>query len=76
MSGSIHEQLIELLSRLGDRDVAKRHARMIAERTPGLRRADIFARQKREGWDCWGDEAGKSSTGGIISASKKAGVRP
>jgi N6-adenosine-specific RNA methylase IME4 len=46
--------------------LAREHSRkpdefyhMIAERTPGLRRADIFARQKREGWDCWGDEVGK-----------------
>lgn len=64
--------------------LAREHSRkpdefyhMIIERTPGLRRADIFARQKREGWDCWGDEIEKfSSTSGIISASKQAGVRP
>jgi N6-adenosine-specific RNA methylase IME4 len=36
--------------------------RMITERTPGLRRADVFAREKREGWDCWGDEVGKFSS--------------
>lgn len=29
MSGSIYEQLVELLSRLGDRDVAEKHARRI-----------------------------------------------
>ena len=35
------------------------------------------ARQKREGWDCWGDEVEKfSSASGIMSASKQAGVRP
>jgi N6-adenosine-specific RNA methylase IME4 len=33
--------------------------RLITERAPGLRRADLFAREKREGWDCWGDEVGK-----------------
>jgi N6-adenosine-specific RNA methylase IME4 len=33
--------------------------RMIAEKTPDLRRADVFAREKREGWDVWGDEVEK-----------------
>jgi len=32
---------------------------MVTKKTPGLRRADIFAREKREGWDSWGDEVGK-----------------
>jgi N6-adenosine-specific RNA methylase IME4 len=31
----------------------------VAERAPGLRRADLFAREKREGWDCWDDEVEK-----------------
>ena len=35
--------------------------RMIADRTPDLRRADVFAREKREGWDAWGDEVEKFS---------------
>jgi N6-adenosine-specific RNA methylase IME4 len=35
--------------------------RMITERTPGLRRADLFAREKRDGWDAWGDEVEKFS---------------
>ena len=35
--------------------------RMITDRTPGLRRADVFAREKREGWDAWGDEVEKFS---------------
>jgi len=58
--------------------LAREHSRkpdefyqMITERTPGLHRADIFARQKRDGWDCWGDELGKFS-----STCKQAGVRP
>jgi N6-adenosine-specific RNA methylase IME4 len=40
--------------------------RMIGEKTPDLRRADVFAREKREGWDVWGDEVEKfpSSHGG------------
>ena len=35
--------------------------RMITDRTPGLRRADVFAREKRDGWDAWGDEVEKFS---------------
>ena len=49
--------------------IAREHSRkpdefyhMITDRTPGLRRADLFAREKREGWDGWGDEVGKFST--------------
>jgi N6-adenosine-specific RNA methylase IME4 len=49
--------------------VAREHSRkpdefyqMIDERTPDLRRADVFAREKRDGWDVWGDEVGKFST--------------
>jgi N6-adenosine-specific RNA methylase IME4 len=29
---------------------------MLLVKTPGLRRADIFARERRNGFDCWGDE--------------------
>jgi N6-adenosine-specific RNA methylase IME4 len=35
----------------------------LVEKTPGLRRADLFAREKREGWYCWGDEVEKFSPG-------------
>lgn len=35
---------------------------LIAKKTPDLRRADLFARQQREGWDVWGDEVGKFSS--------------
>ena len=48
--------------------IAREHSRkpdefyqMITERTPGLRRADVFARERREGWDAWGDEVEKFS---------------
>jgi N6-adenosine-specific RNA methylase IME4 len=34
----------------------------ILNKTPGLWRADVFAREQREGWDCWGDEVGKFSS--------------
>ncbi|WMT71898.1 MT-A70 family methyltransferase [Bradyrhizobium sp. Ash2021] len=51
--------------------VAREHSRkpdefyrMITERTPDLRRADVFAREKREGWDAWGDEVGRFSSPG------------
>jgi N6-adenosine-specific RNA methylase IME4 len=36
--------------------------RMITDRTPDLRRADVFAREKRKGWDVWGDEVEKFSS--------------
>jgi N6-adenosine-specific RNA methylase IME4 len=48
--------------------IAREHSRkpdefyqMLTHRTPGLRRADLFAREKREGWDVWGDEVEKFS---------------
>jgi N6-adenosine-specific RNA methylase IME4 len=42
---------------------------IITKKTPGLRRADVFAREKREGWDPWGDEVGK------FSPARGTGVR-
>jgi N6-adenosine-specific RNA methylase IME4 len=33
--------------------------RLIEQATPGARRADVFARQRRPGWDGWGDELSK-----------------
>jgi N6-adenosine-specific RNA methylase IME4 len=58
--------------------------RMITERTPDLRRADVFAREKREGWDCWGDEVGKFSpplcsterSSILIPSHEQTGVQP
>jgi N6-adenosine-specific RNA methylase IME4 len=51
--------------------IAREHSRkpdefyqMITERTPDLRRADLFARERREGWDAWGDEVEKFSPAG------------
>jgi hypothetical protein len=48
--------------------IAREHSRkpeefyqMITERAPDLRRVDVFAREKREGWDAWGDEVEKFS---------------
>jgi N6-adenosine-specific RNA methylase IME4 len=35
--------------------------RIITERTPGRRRADLFARERREGWNAWGDEVERFS---------------
>jgi N6-adenosine-specific RNA methylase IME4 len=59
--------------------IAREHSRkpdefysMIKACTPGLRRADVFARQEREGWDAWGDEVGKFSSG---PSDEQAGVR-
>jgi N6-adenosine-specific RNA methylase IME4 len=49
--------------------IAREHSRkpdefygIIAKKTPGLRRVDVFAREKREGWDAWGDEVEKFSS--------------
>lgn len=66
--------------------LAREHSRkpdefyeMITTKTPGLRRADVFAREKREGWDAWGDEVGKfpSPAGTIlIPGNEQFGVRP
>ena len=49
--------------------LAREHSRkpdefynIIAKKTPGLRRADLFARERRDGWDCWGDEVEKFSS--------------
>jgi N6-adenosine-specific RNA methylase IME4 len=57
--------------------------RMITDRTQGLRRADLFAREKREGWDAWGDEVEKfaSALGGtergsiLMPGREQAGVQ-
>jgi N6-adenosine-specific RNA methylase IME4 len=43
----------------------------IRKSTPGLRRADVFAREDRDGWDCWGDEVGKFS---LICESEHSGA--
>ncbi|WP_441256254.1 MT-A70 family methyltransferase [Bradyrhizobium sp. 482_C4_N1_1] len=57
--------------------LAREHSRkpdefyeLITTKTPGLRRADVFAREKREGWDAWGDEVEKFPP--TRSASEKA----
>jgi len=57
--------------------IAREHSRkpdefyqMITARTPDLRRADLFAREQREGWDCWGDEVGKFSSVSVEADAK------
>jgi N6-adenosine-specific RNA methylase IME4 len=57
---------------------------LVSRKTPGLRRADLFAREQREGWDCWGDEVGKFSSvcSGtehntiLMPSSEQMGARP
>jgi N6-adenosine-specific RNA methylase IME4 len=46
--------------------LAREHSRkpdefykLVEKHTAGLRRADVFARQSRPGWDCWGNESTK-----------------
>jgi N6-adenosine-specific RNA methylase IME4 len=49
---------------------------MVAHKTPGLRRADLFARQKRDGWHCWGDEVEKfSSVSGAANGQITSGYQ-
>jgi N6-adenosine-specific RNA methylase IME4 len=50
--------------------IAREHSRkpeeffsLIERHTDGLRRAEVFARVVRPGWDAWGDETGKFATG-------------
>ena len=49
---------------------------MVTERTPGLRRADVFSREHREGWDSWGDEIGKFASPSSCVESSGAAARP
>jgi N6-adenosine-specific RNA methylase IME4 len=48
--------------------------RMIVEKTPGLRRADLFARERREGWDVWGDEVDRFSALGAERRAREQAV--
>jgi N6-adenosine-specific RNA methylase IME4 len=56
--------------------IAREHSRkpdefynIIAKKTPGLRRADVFARQNREGWHGWGNELGKFASAPTAAVS-------
>lgn len=58
--------LVETLEDAVVDGLAREHSRkpdevysMIEAMTPGARRADVFARQRRPGWDGWGNELGK-----------------
>ncbi len=61
--------------------LAREHSRkpdefysMIVERTPGWRRVDLFARERRLGWDVWGDEVDRFSSFSAELADHSAGV--
>ncbi len=54
--------------------LAREHSRkpdefysMIVERTPGWRRADLFARERRLGWDVWGDQVDRFTACDAVS---------
>ena len=49
--------------------------RMITERAPSLHRADLFAREKREGWDAWGNEVEKFSSPSTSAERKTVLIR-
>ncbi len=64
--GSSAPNLIETLEAAAVDGLAREHSRkpdevyaLIEAITPGQRRADVFARQRRAGWDGWGDELEK-----------------
>lgn len=49
--------------------LAREHSRkpeeiygMVEALTPGARRVELFSRTDRQGWACWGDQAGKFGT--------------
>jgi N6-adenosine-specific RNA methylase IME4 len=67
LRGSVRKPRCFALPSLFD-GIAREHSRkpdefhqMVLEKTPGFRRADLFARERREGWDAWGDELDKFS---------------
>jgi len=55
---TIDEALVDGVAREHSRKPDEAYALLEAV-APGLRRADIFARQSRPGWDAWGNEATK-----------------
>jgi N6-adenosine-specific RNA methylase IME4 len=64
--GSSLPNLIETVEDAVLDGVAREHSRkpdevyrLLEAVTPGRRRADVFARQRRPGWDGWGNELGK-----------------
>ncbi|CAH1671931.1 MT-A70 family methyltransferase [Chelatococcus asaccharovorans] len=64
--GAALANLIETIEDAAVDGVAREHSRkpdeayaLIEALTPGARRADIFARQRRPGWDGWGNELDK-----------------
>lgn len=60
---TIDDALVDGLAREHSRKPDEAYA-LIEAVTPGLRRADIFARQSRPGWDAWGNEANKFDANG------------
>ncbi len=64
--GRRHVNLIETVSDALVDGLAREHSRkpeeayrLLEALTPDARRADLFSRQTRPGWDGWGDEVGK-----------------
>lgn len=66
LRGKAEKNLIECLDKLELHGVARRHSEkpeeayeLVERLTPGWRRADIYARWRRDGWTGFGDELGK-----------------
>jgi N6-adenosine-specific RNA methylase IME4 len=82
LRGRAVNNLIETITDLSLDGVARRHsekpdeayALLEALLQPGMWCADVFSRTKREGWDDFGNEAGKfgSAGGGALDLSKDA----
>jgi N6-adenosine-specific RNA methylase IME4 len=66
LRGPSARNLIETIAELEFPGLARQHSRkpdewyqLIESLTPGWRRADVFARESREGWTTWGKERNK-----------------
>lgn len=70
LRGADARNLIETFENKMVDGLAREHSRkpdeayqLIERLTPGWRRADVFSRYRRPGWDGWGHEAGKFNNG-------------
>jgi len=54
--GSLRPDSVIDAARLGHSEKPKTVYKIIEEMYPGVRRIELFARQKREGWVSWGDQ--------------------
>lgn len=72
LRGRSEKNLIETLTDMELSGVAREHSRkpiemieLLERMTPGWRKADLFTRQRRQGWTAWGKEKNKFGANGI-----------